>query len=45
MGIVLRNTRSVEIKGPYLVLAADLRFVNWNIWSHLSFCYAFFLSR
>jgi Kef-type K+ transport system membrane component KefB len=28
MGIVLRNTRSVEIKGPYLVLAADLRFVN-----------------
>jgi hypothetical protein len=31
MDIVLRNTRSVEIKEPYLVLTADLRFVHWNI--------------
>ena len=31
MGVVLRNTRSVEIKGPYLVLTADLRFVHWSI--------------
>jgi Kef-type K+ transport system membrane component KefB len=31
MGIVLRNTGSVEIKGPYLVLTADIRFVHRSI--------------
>lgn len=31
MGIVLRNTRYLEIKDPYLVLTADLRFVHWSI--------------
>ena len=30
MGIVLRNTGSVKIKGPYLVLTADIRFVHWS---------------
>ena len=30
-GIVLRNTRSVEIKGPYLVFTADIRFVHCNL--------------
>lgn len=28
MGIILRNTRAVEITGPYLVVAADLRLVH-----------------
>jgi Kef-type K+ transport system membrane component KefB len=26
MGIVLRNTRSVELTGPYKILAADVRY-------------------
>lgn len=28
MGIVLRNTRSVELTGPYEILAADIRYRN-----------------
>jgi hypothetical protein len=54
-GIVLKNTRSVEIKGPYLVLAADVRFVHCSRVALrvlevfdallLSLCYAFFLSH